>query len=57
MFPIHTYLAPLDALAAVPVWSHRLRAVLASLPDDLVDYKGLTRYRDMAVTWLDQHDA
>jgi hypothetical protein len=57
MFPIHTYLAPLDAIAAVPVWSHRLRAVLASLPDDLVDYKGLTRYRDMAVTWLDQHDA
>lgn len=57
MFPIHTYLAPLQEIADVPVWSRRLEAVLASLPDDLVDYKGLTRYRDAAVDWLAERNA
>lgn len=52
IFPIHTYLASLDELATVPAWSARLERVLADLPQDLVDYKGLTRYRDMAVQWL-----
>lgn len=52
MFPIHTYLLPLDELSAVPVWSRRFERVLAGLPQDLVDYKGLTRYRDAAVQWL-----
>jgi hypothetical protein len=57
MFPIHTYLAPLEEIAAVPEWCARLHGVLASLPDDLVDYKGLTRFRDMAVAWLGEHRA
>lgn len=57
MFPIRTYLAPLDAIAAVAPWSQRLEKVLASLPDDLVDYKGLTRYRDAAVAWLAERNA
>jgi hypothetical protein len=56
MFPIHTYLAPLEEIVTVPAWSQRLEAVLVSLPDDLVDYKGLTRYRDAAVDWLHEHN-
>ncbi len=52
MFPIHTYLLSLGDLCTVPAWSRRLQLVLADLPQDLVDYKGLTRYRDMAVAWL-----
>jgi dimethylamine monooxygenase subunit A len=52
MFPIRTYLAPLEAIAAVPIWAARLHGVLATLPEDLVDYKGLTRYRDACVAWL-----
>lgn len=52
MFPIHTYLASLDQVCEVPAWSQRLQLVLAGLPDDLVDYKGLARYRDMTVAWL-----
>lgn len=52
MFPIRTYLASMDEIASVPEWRRRVGAVLAQLPQDLVDYKGLTRYRDMAVTWL-----
>ncbi len=57
MFPIHTYLASLDRICEVPAWSRRLERVLAQLPDDLVDYKGLARYRDMAVAWLAERNA
>ncbi len=57
MFPIHTYLASLDELLEVPEWSQRLERVLRGLPEDLVDYKGLTRFRDSAVRWLAAHNA
>ncbi len=52
MFLIRTYLASLDGICEVPAWSRRLERVLADLPGDLVDYKGLSRYRDMTVAWL-----
>ena len=55
--PIHTYLASLEEISEVPAWSRRLEHVLADLPDDLVDYKGLARYRDMAVAWLHERNA
>ena len=57
MFPIHTYLASLDEICTIPAWAQRLERVLGSLPQDLVDYKGLTRYRDMAVDWLAERNA
>jgi hypothetical protein len=57
MFPIHTYLASLEQICEVPAWSQRLQRVLADLPQDLVDYKGLTRYRDMTVDWLADRNA
>lgn len=57
MFPIHTYLASLDEICTVPAWAVRLERVLATLPQDLVDYKGLTRYLDMAVEWLRERNA
>jgi len=57
MFPIHTYLASLEQICEIPAWSRRLARVLADLPDDLVDYKGLARYRDMTVAWLSERDA
>jgi dimethylamine monooxygenase subunit A len=52
MFLIRTYLLPLSDVALVPEWRERLAAVLDELPDDLADYKGLTRYRGAAVEWL-----
>lgn len=52
LFLIRTYLLPLDAIARVPAWRDRFAAVLEELPQDMADYKGLTRYRDAAVTWL-----
>ncbi|MFC8044877.1 DUF3445 domain-containing protein [Nocardia sp. NPDC057353] len=52
MFLIRTYLLSLRELAAVPEWAARLAAVLAELPPDMADYKGLTRTRAVAVEWL-----
>jgi hypothetical protein len=52
LFPIRTYLLPFADLALVPEWTRRLAAVLAELPQDMADYKGLARYRDVAVDWL-----
>lgn len=52
MFLIRTYLLPLDQLATVQPWRTRTAAVLAELPDDMADYKGITKYRKRAASWL-----
>jgi hypothetical protein len=51
-FLVRTYLISLRELATVPEWRERFAAVLAELPDDMADYKGLTRFRGAAVDWL-----
>ncbi|MEZ0357499.1 DUF3445 domain-containing protein [Mycobacterium sp. SA01] len=51
-FLIRSYMLPLADIATVDEWRVRTAAVLAELPDDMVDYKGLSPYRDRAVTWL-----
>lgn len=51
-FLIRTYLLPLCDLALVEEWRLRTAAVLAELPEDLVDYKGFLTYRDRTVQWL-----
>jgi hypothetical protein len=33
-----------------------MHRVLKTLDQELVDYKGFTRYRDAAVAWLAQYD-
>jgi hypothetical protein len=52
LFLIRTYLLPLRDIAHVPQWRDRLAAVLDELPEDMADYKGLTRYRRAAADWL-----
>ena len=42
--------------ATHPAWAKRMHRVLKSLNQELVDYKGFTRYRDQAVQWLSQFD-
>ncbi|MDE3009740.1 MAG: DUF3445 domain-containing protein, partial [Pseudomonadota bacterium] len=56
LFPIRCYLASLDDLVTNPAWGQRLHRVLRDLPQPLVDYKGLSRYRDTAVGWLAPYD-
>ena len=51
-FLIRSYLLPLADVATVEQWRVRTAAVLAELPDDMVEYKGLAAYRDRAVSWL-----
>jgi hypothetical protein len=46
----------MDELATVPKWANRMHRVLRSLPSELVDYKGLARYRDTVVQWLSRFD-
>ncbi len=55
LFLIRTSMLPLRDVARVPEWARRTRAVLAELPEDMADYKGIARYRAHAVAWLDAH--
>lgn len=52
MFLIRTYLLPLEALATVAAWRVRTAEVLAELPTDMADYKGIIKYKDRAAAWL-----
>ena len=52
LFLVRTYLLPLTDIAQIPPWRERLGHVLAELPDDMADYKGITRYRKAASNWL-----
>lgn len=56
LFSIRGYLLSLDQLVTVPKWGRRLHRVLKTLPDELVGYKGLSRYRDTTVEWLSKYD-
>jgi len=56
VFGIRCYLISLRELATVPKWARRVHRVLRDLHPALVDYKGLTRYRDAAVAWLAPFD-
>ena len=52
LFLIRSYLLPLTDIAQVPLWRERLGHVLAELPEDMAEYKGISRYRQAASTWL-----
>lgn len=55
LFLIRTYTLTLEEVALVPEWALRLRNVLVELPDDLVEYKGLSLTRRAAIRWLERH--
>lgn len=52
LFLIRSYLLPLSDIAKVPVWRENLGHVLAELPEDMAEYKGIIRYRKAASDWL-----
>ncbi len=56
VFPIRCYLISLNDLVTVPGWGQRLHRVLKTLPPELAEYKGLTRYRETTVEWLARYD-
>ena len=56
LFVIRCYLIKMEELVTVPKWARRFHRVLRDLPPELVDYKGLTRYRPTTIEWLSQFD-
>ena len=56
VFGIRCYLISVRELASIPKWARRVHRVLKGLHPALVDYKGLTRYRDAVVEWLAPFD-
>ncbi|TIM99138.1 MAG: DUF3445 domain-containing protein [Mesorhizobium sp.] len=56
VFPIRCYLIKMDELVTQPKWARRLHRVIRDLPDELANYKGLTRYRPALVEWLSKLD-
>ncbi|MFO1146763.1 MAG: DUF3445 domain-containing protein [Alsobacter sp.] len=52
VFPIRCYLIKLEELVTVQKWARRMHRVLRDLPSDLADYKGLSRWRSVAVDYL-----
>jgi hypothetical protein len=56
VFSIRCYLISVRELSTVPKWARRVHRVLKKLHPALVDYKGLTRYREAVVEWLSRHD-
>lgn len=55
LFMIRSYLLPLTDIARVPVWRENMGHVLAELPEDMAEYKGISRYRHAASAWLLAH--
>jgi hypothetical protein len=56
LFGIRCYLISLRELVTIPKWGRRMHRVLRDLHPALVEYKGITRYRDAAVEWLAPYD-
>jgi dimethylamine monooxygenase subunit A len=56
VFSVRCYLISLQELVTVPKWARRVHRVLRDLHPSLVDYKGLSRYRDAAVEYLAPFD-
>ena len=56
VFSIRAYLISMEELVTVPKWGRRVHRALKQLHPALVDYKGLTRYRDTVVAWLSRYD-
>ncbi|SCB30700.1 heme-dependent oxidative N-demethylase family protein [Rhizobium hainanense] len=56
LFVIRCYLMNMDELVTVPKWARRFPRVLKTLPPELIDYKGLTRFRQTTIDWLSRYD-
>src|SRR6202048_1728706 len=56
VFSIRAYLISMQELVTVPKWARRVHRVLRDLHPALVDYKGLSRYRDAVVEYLAPFD-
>ncbi|WP_374372071.1 DUF3445 domain-containing protein [Dongia sp.] len=56
VFSIRCYLIKINELVTIPAWAKRLHRVLKTLPPEIIDYKGLTRYRPTLIDFLSKYD-
>ncbi|MBY3486496.1 heme-dependent oxidative N-demethylase family protein [Rhizobium laguerreae] len=56
LFVIRCYLMNMEELVTAPKWARRFPRVLKTLPPELIDYKGLTRFRETTIDWLAKYD-
>ena len=55
LFSIRTYLINLEDLSSNRVWAKRLYKVLKALPGEIANYKGISRYRNAVIEWLESY--
>ena len=56
MFSIRTYLLSLEDLVTNKEWAVRMHRAMKTLPEPLINYKGLTRFHGTVVDYLAQFD-
>lgn len=56
LFSIRTYLISMNDLVTNPEWAKRMHRVMQTLPEELIEYKGLSRYHPILLEWLKQFD-
>lgn len=56
LFSIRTYLISMNDLVTNKAWAKRMHRTMKTLPSELIEYKGLSRYHSTLVEWLKQFD-
>jgi hypothetical protein len=56
LFSVRCYLISINELSRYPRWAVRFHRVLKNLHADLVEYKGLTKFREATLKWLSRFD-
>lgn len=56
LFSIRTYLMSVEDIVTNPAWAQRMHRAMKTLPEALIDYKGLSRYHPLLVEYLSQFD-
>lgn len=52
LFTIHTHLLSLEKLVSKPEWAEQFYQILRELPPHIVDYKGLSLFKDAVIDYL-----
>ncbi|MDN3018265.1 DUF3445 domain-containing protein [Paenibacillus sp. BSR1-1] len=52
LFTIHTHLISLEKLASKAEWAEQFYHILCELPDNIVDYKGLSLFKNQVIEYL-----
>ncbi|NLP51703.1 DUF3445 domain-containing protein [Bacillus sp. RO1] len=54
LFTIHTHLLPLEKLIEIPEWRRQFYQILVELPSHIVEYKGISLYKDKVLAYIEK---